>query len=519
MISRASRGITDKEGALLMEHISYTAHVSNKKSAITSKSKLLAVAKHNLRKYKSDVYNRHDAEVICGTYDLYRDVKRVYKMEFGKVVEEYNQKQKRPERRIDDYFEHVANLDQDLAVEIIFQCGDRAYWQAHSSEKDYMCDVYCDILEEMQKLLPDFKVANAVIHFDEASPHMHVVGVPVWEGAKRGLKKKVSKRNVFTPETMSVILQDKLREVAQNSMKLYFEGKIKAKGKGRNCDLAVLEYKVSKEQENLQKAKDALFDVEDDLMIKKIEYAQETMKKEDTQKEVKQLEERKEAVEAEYLDKKELLEQEIKTMEQQREVKRRLSDLENKEYIQLIGEVTDKRSELLSAERELEDKTKQVKEALGVLEKFKSFVSGFQLVAPTIEEYANQVESGKRIEAGNSFRGILYEIGKLLMAFKELIQEGICWFPRLMHWKTSKGEVAPIFIERSNGYDYEVFGYMNVDTKEKYRKEDLQHEIKAEKRSGTVEQLDANMQALIADLEEILRWGEERRRLEELCRR
>ena len=34
---------------------------------------------------------------------------------------------------------------------------------------------------------------------------MHVVGVSVWEGAKCGLSKKVSKRNVFTPRTLSVI--------------------------------------------------------------------------------------------------------------------------------------------------------------------------------------------------------------------------------------------------------------------------------------------------------------------------
>ena len=68
-----------------------------------------------------------------------------------------------------------------------------------------MSEVFDYILECLQKLLPEFKVANAVIHFDEASPHMHVVGVPVWEGAKRGLSKKVSKRNVFTPQTLSVI--------------------------------------------------------------------------------------------------------------------------------------------------------------------------------------------------------------------------------------------------------------------------------------------------------------------------
>lgn len=74
-----------------------------------------------------------------------------------------------------------------------------------------MSEVFDYILECLQKLLLEFKIANAVIHLDEASPHMHVVGVPVWEGAKRGLSKKVSKRNIFTPQILSVILQDKLR--------------------------------------------------------------------------------------------------------------------------------------------------------------------------------------------------------------------------------------------------------------------------------------------------------------------
>ena len=41
-----------------MGNTSYTAHISNKKSAITSKSKLLGVAKHNLRKYKPDDYSK-----------------------------------------------------------------------------------------------------------------------------------------------------------------------------------------------------------------------------------------------------------------------------------------------------------------------------------------------------------------------------------------------------------------------------------------------------------------------------
>ena len=92
----------------------------------------------------------------------------------------------------------------------------------------------------MERFLPNFKVANAVIHFDEASPHMHVVGVPVWEGAKKGLAKKVSKRNVFTPESLSVILQDKL------SFKFNVKEELAEKKLGRNHDLSVMEYKLSK---------------------------------------------------------------------------------------------------------------------------------------------------------------------------------------------------------------------------------------------------------------------------------
>lgn len=39
-----------------------------------------------------------------------------------------------------------------------------------------MSEVFDYILDCLQKLLPEFKIATAVIHFDEASPHMHVVG-------------------------------------------------------------------------------------------------------------------------------------------------------------------------------------------------------------------------------------------------------------------------------------------------------------------------------------------------------
>lgn len=231
-----------------MEGISFTAHVSNKKSAITSKSKLAGVAKHNLRKYKSEEYNADNIFLIYGTDNLVQDVKTVYHQEFDEALKVYNENQTRADRKIEDYFEHVANKEQDMAVEIIIQIGDRAYWQQHYENKRYMKKIYSMMLAELQYLLPEFVVANAVVHMDEDSPHMHVVGVPVATGYKKGLSKQVSKRKVFTKEVLSEVLQDELRAVANTKVRIAFDEQIREKSKGRNHDLSVMEYKVLKEE-------------------------------------------------------------------------------------------------------------------------------------------------------------------------------------------------------------------------------------------------------------------------------
>ena len=443
-----------------MGNTSYTAHISNKKSAITSKSKLLGVAKHNLRKYKSDDYSKDNICIIYGTSNLIDDVKTVYHKEFDEALEEYNKKKTRQDRKIEDYFEHVAGKEQDMAVEIIIQIGDREFWRQFDDMKSYMKLSYQIILDELRKRLPQFVVANAVVHLDEDSPHMHIVGVPVAGGYKKGLSKQVSKRKVFTEDVLSRVLQDELREVANKEVNDWFGKQIKEKSKGRNHDLTVAEYKVAQETEHLEQIQEQVHDADIKLFASKIAY-------------------------------KELERSQTK-------------------------ELNEKRSELQSVRQEIASVTDKANEAVELLGKINAFISSFRLFAPAIEEYANHVEADKTIEAGNSFRGILYEIGKLLETFKKLIKEGLCWFPRLMRWKTSKGEVAPVFIEKSNGYSYSVYGYMNVDTKEYYSKELMQREIKAGNRTGTVEQMDANVEAMARDLQEILRIGAEQKRLWEV---
>ena len=54
------------------------------------------------------------------------------------------------------------------------------------------------------------------------------------------------------------------------------------------------------------------------------------------------------------------------------------------------------------------------------------------------------------------------------------------------------------------------------ETKEYYDKETIQWEIKAGNRRGTVEQMDANVEAMARDLQGILRIGAEKKRLWEV---
>ena len=238
-----------------MDKLSYSAHLSNGDHAINSKAKLSGVAKHNLRKYHSKDYNKENIVVLCGTDKLMEDVKKVYKEQFDESVKKYNQKQTRDDRKIDDYFEKVCNSkNKDIAVELIFQLGDKDYWDRNEEKKKNMDVAFEQILKELQKQAPDLVVANAVVHRDEASPHMHVVAVPVGRGFKNGMETQVSKRKVCTKEFLEDVLQGSMRKfVSANLFTWISELNLKRKEFGRNHDLSVAEYKVKAETERAEK--------------------------------------------------------------------------------------------------------------------------------------------------------------------------------------------------------------------------------------------------------------------------
>ena len=241
------------------DNVSGTTSLSN--NAIQNANDLSRVNKHNLRDYDK---NKELIKVIYGTDNIITDVKDLYLKEFEESKIDYNNKQSRKDRKIKDYFQKVCESQNDIACEIIIELGDMDFW--NDKDQEYrlkMIDVYNEQIKDLTKIVPTFKIANATIHFDETSPHMHIVGVPVVENCTRGMKKQVGKSKLFTKTSLTEI-QDKMRNACIKSYNKFYEvdTRLKEKQKGRNQDINVKDmsnYKKIKKQldKNAQKLAEA----------------------------------------------------------------------------------------------------------------------------------------------------------------------------------------------------------------------------------------------------------------------
>lgn len=224
----SSKGITTTSG---------TTSLSN--NVIQNKAQLTRCDKHNYRKYDMD---QDGIYIAKGTDSVVRDVKNLYHETFDELVLEYNSKQRRSDRKIDDYYEHVSlDKSRDLAVEIIIELGDKEFWDNKDNNyKRKMSSVYKKQVDDLELLLPEFKVCSAIVHFDEISPHMHVVGVPIKDGYKNGLSMQVCKSKVFNKGTLFK-LQDQMRTlcIQEYNQEYNLNEKLKTKTKGRNRDISV----------------------------------------------------------------------------------------------------------------------------------------------------------------------------------------------------------------------------------------------------------------------------------------
>ena len=262
-----------------MEELSYSLHLSNDKNkskkakrsikntetgttslsnnAIQNHQQLSKVDKHNLRKYDDE---KELVYTIKGTSSIVEDTKNLYLELFEDARIKYNEKQTRNDRKIENYFNHISNDNKrDLACEIIIELGDMDFWVDKDDKfKKKMVEVFKEQIVDLEEVVPNFKIANATIHFDESSPHLHIVGVPFKDGMKNGMEKQVGKSDVFNKVSLKEI-QDKMRLYCINSFNRIYNLNytLKVKEEGRNVDINVAnmnEYKKFKrEQEKYKK--------------------------------------------------------------------------------------------------------------------------------------------------------------------------------------------------------------------------------------------------------------------------
>ena len=280
-----------------MEELSYSLHLGNDKNkskksrrsskttktgttslnnnAIQNHQQLSKVDKHNLRKYDEE---QELIYTIKGTSSIVEDTKNLYLELFEDARKKYNNKQTRNDRKIENYFNHISNDNKrDLACEIIIELGDMDFWTDKDDKFTHkMIEVYKEQILYLEEVVPNFKIANATIHFDESSPHLHIVGVPFKDGMKNGMEKQVGKSDVFTKVSL-VNIQDKMREYCISSFNRIYNlnYSLKDKEEGRNIDINVAnmnEYKKFKrEQEKYKKELKELNSKADELQNKSSE--------------------------------------------------------------------------------------------------------------------------------------------------------------------------------------------------------------------------------------------------------
>ena len=157
------------------------------------------------RKPHIDVERMH-----LNKYIKTESLEQAYERIFSSAVDEYNSKQKRKDRHtsVKKEMEKIeASINnknsQFLCYEMITQVGN----EKNHPDVETCNKILEEFLEEWERKYPNLKIFQAVIHNDEATPHMHIDYIPVSYNNKRGLSVQNGLRRAY--EEMGFTNQEK----------------------------------------------------------------------------------------------------------------------------------------------------------------------------------------------------------------------------------------------------------------------------------------------------------------------
>lgn len=168
---------------------------------------------HNRREYEKigrpipdhiDINRSHENVTLV---DM--NARQAYKEIFGEALREYNDKQKRADRRIEDYYDHIqkSKNGEKIFYEDVVQWGAKEDF-ADPEIRQKAKEALIEYVRSFEARNLNLKLIGAYVHMDEASPHLHIDYVPIASGYSRGLSLRNSldramKELGFTPEKES----------------------------------------------------------------------------------------------------------------------------------------------------------------------------------------------------------------------------------------------------------------------------------------------------------------------------
>ncbi len=121
------------------------------------------------------------------------NIKDVYHELFDDALARYNAKQKRSDRKIENYYEKICSGKQEKPFhELVIQIGNRDTCAAATEDGAFAARMLDEYMQGFQTRNPTLRVFSAHLHMDEATPHLHIDFVPYTTGSKRGLDTRVS---------------------------------------------------------------------------------------------------------------------------------------------------------------------------------------------------------------------------------------------------------------------------------------------------------------------------------------
>ena len=155
---------------------------------------------HNNRKFTAK--NVDASRTYQNVVFINDSIKEVYHELFDGALQEYNDKQNRKDRIIDNYYEKISNGKQEkLFHEIVIQVGNKDDMNCLDENGQLARKILEEYIQEFQKRNPYLRVFNDVIHMDEETPHAHVDFVPfaITDG-ERGLSTRVSLKQALAAQ-------------------------------------------------------------------------------------------------------------------------------------------------------------------------------------------------------------------------------------------------------------------------------------------------------------------------------